>query len=70
VLGSFTRKVPAMFPKAYRWVAEMQEIAEFAKADPAAAEIFRGASQLYDRVAKDIKGERREIAALLRFLQK
>lgn len=53
-----------MFPKAYRWVAEMREIAAFAAADAAAAEIFEGAAQLYERLAHDVAGERHEAHAL------
>ena len=40
-----------MYPKAYRWVAEMEEIAAFAPADPAAAQIYRGLARLYQRLA-------------------
>ncbi len=68
LLASFRRSVPGMFPKAYRWVAEMQEIAAFASDDTAAAEIFRGASALYDRISRDAAGERRETTLLESFL--
>jgi L-threonate 2-dehydrogenase len=68
LLESFERGVPAMFPKAYRWVAEMREIAEFAAADSAAAQMFRGASSLYDRLSRDVAGERAESGALEIFL--
>jgi 3-hydroxyisobutyrate dehydrogenase-like beta-hydroxyacid dehydrogenase len=68
LLTSFERTVPAMFPKAYRWVAEMQEIARFAAADPAAAQIFEGASALYQRLANDVAGARVEATQLSRFL--
>ncbi len=67
LLASFRRTVPGMLPKAYRWVAEMQEIAQFAGED-AAAEMFRGASALYDRIARDAAGEGREATLLERFL--
>ncbi len=70
LLASLGRGVPAMFPKAYRWVAEMREIAEFAAADSAAAEMFRGAAALYDRLSRDIAGERVEIGALEKFLER
>jgi 3-hydroxyisobutyrate dehydrogenase-like beta-hydroxyacid dehydrogenase len=68
LLASFERTVPAMFPKAYRWVAEMQEIARFANEDPAAAQIFEGASALYRRLAVDVAGSRAEATALETFL--
>lgn len=68
LLNSFRRAVPGMFPKAYRWIAEMQEIAAFADEDAAAAEIFRGASALYERISLDVAGERRETRLLESFL--
>lgn len=68
LLASFVRTVPGMFPKSYRWVAEMREIATFAGEDAAAADIFEGAAALYDRIARDVAGERREARLLERFL--
>jgi len=53
-LDRIDRFVPAMFPKAYRWVAEMEQIAEFI-ADPAAgATIYEGAARLYETIAADL----------------
>jgi hypothetical protein len=49
-----------MYPKAYRWVAEMREIATFLSEDKAAAMIFEGAAQLYDRLATDIENKGKE----------
>lgn len=69
LLASFRRTVPAMFPKAYRWVAEMQEIAAFASEDAAAAEIYGGAAALYARIARDVAGERAEASRLEDFLR-
>jgi 3-hydroxyisobutyrate dehydrogenase-like beta-hydroxyacid dehydrogenase len=48
------RQVPGAFPKAYRWVAEMEEIAEFASEDPATQQIYLGIAQLYERLAADV----------------
>jgi len=47
------RAVPAMRPKAYRWVAEMEEIAEFVGGPDDGATIDEGAARLYQRVAND-----------------
>jgi len=69
LVATMSKRVPGMFPKAYRWVAEMQEIAEFAHEDPAAHEIWMGISHLYDRMAQDFAGERDEIDTLARFFQ-
>ncbi|WP_250502711.1 MULTISPECIES: NAD(P)-dependent oxidoreductase [unclassified Caballeronia] len=45
--------VPRMPPKAYRWVAEMEEIAEFIGDEFAEHRIYEGAAGLYARLAKD-----------------
>jgi L-threonate 2-dehydrogenase len=52
VLHILQRGVPGMFDKAYRWVAEMEEIAAFL-GDTPAAKIYEGAAGLYDRIAAD-----------------
>jgi 3-hydroxyisobutyrate dehydrogenase-like beta-hydroxyacid dehydrogenase len=67
LLKSMSVRVPRSFSKAWRWVAEMQEIAEFAREDAAAHEIWMGISALYDRIAEDLGGDRKETDALARF---
>ena len=52
VLRSLERGVPGMFDKAYRWVAEMEEISDFLGTIPAAP-IYQGAARLYEAIAKD-----------------
>ncbi len=44
-----------MPPKAYRWVAEMQEIAGFVGEDPAAHDLYEGAADFYERFAEDFE---------------
>jgi 3-hydroxyisobutyrate dehydrogenase-like beta-hydroxyacid dehydrogenase len=46
------RAVPDMFAKAYRWVAEMEEIKAFLAANPGAP-IYEGAARLYEAIAED-----------------
>ena len=70
LLAWLTRQVPGMYPKAYRWVAEMEEIAEFVAEDAAARAIFTGAAQLYDRLAADAAGAKTEINALSAFVSR
>jgi L-threonate 2-dehydrogenase len=68
LMAYFRRAIPQMYGKAYRWVAEMEEIAGFLGADGA---IYEGAARLYARLAADAERpapERREIAALDGFL--
>lgn len=62
--GWLTRAMPRMYSKAYRWVAEMEEISEFVGEDPAARQFYLGATQLYQRIAADYEREQRETAAL------
>jgi len=60
LLSKFETGIPDMYPKAYRWVAEMHEIAAFLGEDKAAAMIFEGVAQLYGRLATDIENEGKE----------
>jgi hypothetical protein len=62
--------MPDMYPKAYRWVAEMEEIAEFAGEDAAARQIFEGVARLYERLAADVAGTKKETDALTAFLSR
>ena len=64
LFGWLTRQVPNMYSKAYRWVAEMEEIAAFVGEDPAAAQFYQGAARLYERLAADFEGGRKETGAL------
>jgi 3-hydroxyisobutyrate dehydrogenase-like beta-hydroxyacid dehydrogenase len=68
LLPWFTRQIPGMYQKAYRWVAEMEEIAAFLHEDAPAAEMFHGAAALYERLAGDGSGATPETAALSHFL--
>lgn len=68
-LKSIDTRIPNMFPKAYRWVAEMQEIAEFAGDDAATRKMYQGAADLYERLANDFAGGQQEIGALSGFVK-
>jgi len=70
LLAWLTRQVPNMYSKAYRWVAEMEEIAQFVGEDPAARQFYEGAARLYERLAADYDGERKEVGALDKFCGK
>jgi putative dehydrogenase len=56
MLARLERFVPAMFPKAYRWVAEMEQIADFAGEENTGAAIYEGAARLYQRIAAEFEG--------------
>jgi 3-hydroxyisobutyrate dehydrogenase-like beta-hydroxyacid dehydrogenase len=70
LLESLRRQVPDMLPKAYRWVAEMREIAAFAGEDDAATrDVFVGFSNLFARIAGDVEGAKRESGVLTGFFE-
>ena len=64
------RQLTMMPPKAYRWVAEMQEIAGFVGEDPAARELYEGAAEFYERFAEDFAVGGKEAKTLAAFLAK
>jgi 3-hydroxyisobutyrate dehydrogenase-like beta-hydroxyacid dehydrogenase len=67
-LAYLARRAPSIFPKTYRWVAEMQEIAGFT-GGPGEA-VFTGAAELYARLAEDHAGDQQIEQALLALLGK
>jgi len=67
LFAALSGRLQGMLPKTYRWVEEMRQIEQFVAADPAAAAIYRGASQLYDRLARDFSHDRKESAVLTGF---
>jgi putative dehydrogenase len=66
----FKRGLALMPPKAYRWIAEMHEIAGFVGDDPAAKDLYEGAAHFYERIAEDFDGGKKDVAALTDFLGK
>jgi len=70
LLGWLTRQMPRMPSKAYRWVAEMEEISEFVGEDPAGRQFFLAAARLYERIAADLDGPNKETTALNAFCAK
>jgi len=65
-----SNQVPAMYSKAYRWVAELDEIASFVGDDRAEHDMLTAAARLYERIASDYEGEKKETGALDDFLDK
>jgi hypothetical protein len=60
--------MPAMYSKAYRWVAEMDEISDFIGDENAEHAMLEAAGQLYERLAVDFDGKKQEISALSAFV--
>jgi putative dehydrogenase len=70
MFGWFKRQLGTMPPKAYRWVAEMREIAGFVGDDPAARELYEGAAEFFERFAEDFAAGKKDAGALAKFLEK
>jgi len=51
LLAWLTRQVPRMYPKAYRWVAEMEEIGHFLKDGTPSGDMFEAIARLYGDIA-------------------
>lgn len=69
LLGYLTKQVPAMYPKAYRWVAELEEISNFVGKDHPEHVMLTAAARLYERIAEDLDGEKKEVGEMDRFLK-
>jgi 3-hydroxyisobutyrate dehydrogenase-like beta-hydroxyacid dehydrogenase len=63
-LAFLERTVPGMFPKAYRWIAEMEEIAAFVESVPGGEGIYRGTADLYRHIAARVAAGNDEDPAL------
>jgi 3-hydroxyisobutyrate dehydrogenase-like beta-hydroxyacid dehydrogenase len=59
-----------MPPKAYRWVAEMHEIADFVGEDPSGHELYAGAAHFYEQFARDYENEKVSDKAIKTFFDK
>jgi L-threonate 2-dehydrogenase len=51
MLARFREGIPRMYDKAYRWVAEMQEISDFLEQNPPSRDIYAAVARLYDDLA-------------------
>ena len=70
LLQWLSAQMPKMHSKAYRWVAEMQEIAAFVGPDQTGDGFYQSAARLYERIAADYDGPRVETDALDAFCEK
>ncbi len=51
MLARMRSGIPGMYDKAYRWVAEMEEISDFLEKNPPSHDIYAGVARLYDFLA-------------------
>ncbi|MBA8879723.1 NAD(P)-dependent oxidoreductase [Phyllobacterium myrsinacearum] len=64
LLLRFQKSIPDMYPKAYRWVAEMHEIAEFLGPDDPGSALFKAMADVFARIAADQNADG-QLAAIL-----
>ena len=65
-----TTYLGTMPPKAYRWVAEMHEIADFVGEDPSGHELYVGAAHFYEQFARDFETGKVADSAIKEFFKK
>jgi len=65
LLNRLVKSIPDMIPKAYRWVGEMEEIADFVGGSK--GDVYRGLAKVYEGVASD-EGE--DVSTLIQFVEK
>jgi putative dehydrogenase len=70
LLKWLTTQMPKMHSKAYRWVAEMEEIAAFVGEGQPGDGFYQAAAHLYEAIAADFEGPREQIAALDGFCER
>jgi putative dehydrogenase len=70
LLGYLSRQVPSMYGKAYRWVAELEEIAGFVGEARDEHAMLSAAARFYERIAADVDGDKVEVGDMDRFLGK
>jgi L-threonate 2-dehydrogenase len=70
LLGYLSRQVPSMYAKAYRWVAELEEIAGFVGEARDEHAMLTAAARLYERIAADVEGDKKEVGEMDKFLGK
>jgi 3-hydroxyisobutyrate dehydrogenase-like beta-hydroxyacid dehydrogenase len=70
LLAWFNRQITGMYSKAYRWVAEMEEVSDFAGDNAPSREMYAAVAEFYEHIAADFAGGQNDIAALKEFIAK
>src|ERR1700730_14797316 len=70
LLAGFSRQITFMYPKAYRWVAEMEEVSDFAGDNAAAKEMYAAIAQFYEHMARDFEADQKDVSMLKDFVSK
>lgn len=70
LLAWFSRQIPNMYSKAYRWVAEMEEVSDFAGDNAAAKDMYAAVAEFYQHLARDFAADQHDVSALKAFISK
>jgi L-threonate 2-dehydrogenase len=70
LLKWLTSQMPKMHSKAYRWIAEMEEIAAFVGQGQIGDGFYQSAARVYENIAADFQGPRVETRTLDAFCKK
>ncbi|KIK39187.1 hypothetical protein CY34DRAFT_808571 [Suillus luteus UH-Slu-Lm8-n1] len=68
LMDRLVKTVPPMLPKAYRWIGEMEEIADFVGGSE--GDVYRGLAKVYERIEQSIAGDQEDVATLKNFVEK
>lgn len=61
--GWFSKQIPAMYPKTYRWIEEMEEIGAFLEPQEG-SDIFKGAADLFTYLASEDESATKSVSIL------
>jgi 3-hydroxyisobutyrate dehydrogenase-like beta-hydroxyacid dehydrogenase len=70
LLAWFSRQIPNIYSKAYRWVAEMEEVSDFAGDNAASKDMYAAVAEFYQHLAQDFASDQHDVAALKAFIGK
>jgi hypothetical protein len=59
-----------MYSKAYRWVAEMEEVSDFAGETAASKHMYAAVAEFYEHLACDFASDQKDVSALKDFISK
>ena len=68
--GWLDRQMPKMYAKAYRWIAEMEEVSAFLGKPSPSAQMYEGVARLYEQLARSYEGDKKDIEALAAFVNR
>jgi L-threonate 2-dehydrogenase len=68
LLAWFSKYVGSMPPKAYRWVAEMEEVSGFGGDSAPTRDMYAAIARFYEHIAHDLDTDHKDVDAITAFL--